>query len=214
MGTNTVLPTVCFNECSNCALPAFADVTFRVNMSSQTISPLGVFLAGSFNGFSATADSMIAIGGGVYELTKNLDTTLTVQYKFVNGSIYEAGKVACGVADGLGGYNRVYSVMGTNAVLATVCFDECTNCITVGVLNSTKTNFNISPIPAQNFVNVTLNNSSLLPFEIIDQMGALISRGTLNANNNSIDISALAQGVYFIKVPSENGLIVKRFIKQ
>jgi hypothetical protein len=183
-------------------------------MSNETISPLGVFLAGSFNGFSATADSMIAIGGGVYEITKNLDTTLTVQYKFVNGSTYEAGSSACGVNDGLGGYNRVYNVMGTNSILPTVCYNECANCITVGIADAVSTDLNISPIPAHQFINVALNSSSLLPYEIIDQMGALVIRGTLSSNNSSIDISTLAQGVYFIKVTSKNDLIVKRFLKQ
>ena len=78
---------------------------------------------------SAGQMGMIAIGGGVYEITKNLDTTLTVQYKFVNGNTYESGSSACGVDDGLGGYNRVYNVMGTNTILPTVCFNACTNCI-------------------------------------------------------------------------------------
>jgi nucleoside-diphosphate-sugar epimerase len=31
MGTNSVIPTVCFNECANCFIPTFADITLAIN---------------------------------------------------------------------------------------------------------------------------------------------------------------------------------------
>ncbi len=211
MGTNSVIPTVCFNECSNCYVPAFADVTFSVNMSNQTVSPLGVFLAGSFNGFSATADSMILVGNGVYELTLSLDTTLTVQYKFVNGNAYESGNAACGIDDGLGGFNREYEVIGTNSIIPTVCYNECADCVPVGLLKTETNEFNIYPNPAKDilFVNV---NAKQNQFQIINQLGATILNGTIN-KNTGIDINNLASGIYFISITNNDGVMVKRFIK-
>jgi hypothetical protein len=212
--TNTILPTVCFNECANCYIPVFADVTFRVNMSNQTVAPQGVFLAGSFNGFSATADSMIDMGNGIYELTLSLDTNASIQYKFVNGLNYEPGNAACGIDDGLGGYNRIYDVTGTNTVLPTVCFNDCADCITVGLYANATSEINIAPIPAQDFITVKLNYNSILPYEILDHLGATVAKGALKANYSNISISELPQGVYYIKVLTAKELSVHRFIKQ
>jgi len=212
MGTNSIIPTVCFSECANCYVPTFADVTFSVNMSNQTISPLGVFLAGSFNGFSATADSMIAVGNGVYELTLNLDTTLSVQYKFVNGTAYETGSSACGVDDGFGGYNRVYDVMGVNAAIPTVCFNECVNCVPVSLINVDAQDFTIYPIPAKNVL--FINTQSQAQFQIINQMGAVVSQGVVSSKNTGVDVSNFASGLYFISITHKSAVVVKRFIKE
>ena len=214
MGTNSVIPTVCFNECANCFIPTFADVTFSVNMSNQTVSPLGLFLAGSFNGFSATADSMISVGNGVYEITLSLDTTLSVQYKFVNGSSYENGNANCGVPDGLNGYNRVYNVMGTNSVIPTVCFNECANCVPVGLINNLAEGVEIYPNPASDvmFVNL-ISFEQQTQYQIVDQIGATIATGTMLSNNESIDLSTFSDGVYFIKIVNSKQTLVKRFIK-
>jgi hypothetical protein len=215
LGTNSVLPTVCFNECANCYVPTFSDVTFSVNMSNQTVSPLGVFLAGSFNGFSATADSMIDVGNGVYEKTMSLDTTLSVQYKFVNGSTYEAGNAACGVDDLLGGYNRVYNVLGTNSVLPTVCFNECANCLPVG-LNAVNANeIAIYPIPSKSTLFVKTDNfDKQLKYEIINQMGAHLGEGNIISNLSTINVADLASGYYFISFRSSQGVITKSFVKE
>ena len=213
MGTNSIISTVCFNECSNCYVPTFANVTFSVNMSNQTVSPLGVFLAGSFNGFSATADSMILVGNGVYELTLSLDTTLSVQYKFVNGNTYEAGNAACGINDGLGGYNRVYEVMGANSIISTVCYNECANCVPVGLLNTEDIEFNIYPNPVQAILYLNVNSKQQQNnFQIINQLGAIVLEGTIT-KNIGIDVSNFTSGSYFISITNNDGFMVKHFIK-
>jgi hypothetical protein len=213
MGTNSIISTVCFNECANCYVPTFADVTFSVNMSTQTVSPLGVFLAGSFNGFSATADSMILVGNGVYELTLNLDTTLSVQYKFVNGNSFEAGNAACGVDDGFNGFNRVYEVTGTNSIIPTVCYNECADCVPVGLLNTYKSDFNIYPNPVQAILYLNVDSKQQQNnFQIINQLGAIVLEGTIT-KNIGIDVSNLKSGSYFISVTNNDGFMVKHFIK-
>jgi hypothetical protein len=131
--TNTILPLVCFGSCSSCVVPVFAEVVFQVNMSLQTVSPSGVFLAGTFNGFSTTANPMTSIGNGIFVDTLLLDTSLVVQYKFVNGSgssaIFESVPGSCGFIGGGGILNRQLNVPSTNTVLPVVCFGECQNCV-------------------------------------------------------------------------------------
>jgi hypothetical protein len=189
-----------------------ADITFQVNMSNENVTN-GVFLAGSFNGFSATADSMILVGNGVYELTLSLDTTLSVQYKFVNGNTYEAGNAACGINDGLGGYNRVYEVMGANSIISTVCYNECANCVPVGLLNTEDIEFNIYPNPTKAILYLNVNSKQQQNnFQIINQLGAIVLEGTIT-KNIGIDVSNFTSGSYFISITNNDGFMVKHFIK-
>ncbi|MEO8149831.1 MAG: T9SS type A sorting domain-containing protein [Bacteroidia bacterium] len=131
--TDSTLATVCYSGCGICVSPGYANVTFRVDMSQTTICPGGPYLVGSFNSFSATATPMTNAGGGIYEATVTLDTTLTVQYKFLKDSTYTCGDetvpAACGVPNGLGGYNRELAVSENDTVLPLVCFSSCSACI-------------------------------------------------------------------------------------
>ncbi len=118
---NTTLPLSCFGYCGNCTTNA---VTFRVDMSQQVVDPSGVFIAGSFNGFSNTA--MSSIGNGVYAVTLNLQQGTSVEYKFKNGTTGWEGNInaPCG-----NGSNRVLSVSGASSQLVSVsCFNSCGPC--------------------------------------------------------------------------------------
>ncbi len=206
------LPLVCFNECSDCMLPGLANVTFRVNMSSQTVSPQGVFLAGSFNNFNATADSMLPVGNNIYELTLSLDTTSTVQYKFVNGNTFETGNSACGVDDNLGGYNRELSVPENDFTLPLVCFNECSDCMPVGVNNIRIEKLTVYPVPAHDQIGIGAVVETT-GFEIYNISGMVVKSGFLTSESNMINISNLANGFYTIKTISNNKNLSASFIK-
>jgi len=104
-----------------------ADVTFKVNMSLQTVSGEGARIAGSFNGW--TDEVMTNEGNGIWSITKSLSEGETIQYKFKNGSGgWEAGQAACGVNDGNGGFNRQFAVKGA-VTIPLVCFNACKNCV-------------------------------------------------------------------------------------
>lgn len=129
--SDTTLDVVCFGECSDCIVPATVPVVFRVDMSQQNVNPSGVHLAGSFNGWSASANPMLPIGNGVYADTVLLDTTQTIEYKFINGNNFaneEVVPAGCGISNGLGGFNRVLSVPEVATTLPILCFGQCTSC--------------------------------------------------------------------------------------
>ncbi len=46
------LPVVCFGSCDPCVTVTYVDVTFRVDMSEQTVAPEGVHIAGGFQGWN------------------------------------------------------------------------------------------------------------------------------------------------------------------
>ena len=70
--------------------------------------------------------------------------------------------------------------------------------------------FSIYPNPATNELNI-LSNTAIEKAEIYNIAGMLQST---NLNNNSMNISSLEVGIYFVKVYSENGISIQKFVKQ
>ncbi|MFT5249707.1 MAG: hypothetical protein ACI93P_001435 [bacterium] len=69
------------------------------------------------------------------------------------------------------------------------------------------------PNPAQNKLFIELEKGQVLEINILDISGKEI-RSITNYNVNSINVSDLKQGVYFLKVTTENSISTNRFIKQ
>ncbi len=111
------------------------NVTFQVNMAQQTISPNGVFVAGSFQGWNATASPMQDLDGDlVYTFTTDIAAGTNIEYKFINGNTWEQVPAACGI----GGFsNRNLTVGNTDTVLNTVCLNSCSNCVVVIMIATT-----------------------------------------------------------------------------
>lgn len=150
--------TPCFGQCvEECGSPSnLVDVTFRVNMTGQVVSPNGIRLAGSFNGFSTSANPMTSIGNNIYETTLSLTSGTSISYKFVNGTSFEIVPISCGINDGNGNINRTLSVPNSNTILTTVCFNTCDNSCTAASCNA----------PSDlNVTNIT-SNSALLTWTV------------------------------------------------
>lgn len=118
-GTN--IPVHCFGTCTNCVA-----VTFRVNMTGQTIGGGGVHVAGSFQGWNPGATALNFVGGGIYEATVNMDLGQSFQYKFINGNAWGQDEGVPGICQS--GGNRFASVGSSNKVLPTVCYARCLDC--------------------------------------------------------------------------------------
>lgn len=105
------------------ALPP-VNITFSVDMTNAPVSG-GVFIAGSFNGFSTTANPLTQVGStNVYSTTISIAQGAAIQYKFLNGTNYESNISApCG-----NGSNRTYTVGSADDAIATTCFSVCGAC--------------------------------------------------------------------------------------
>ena len=88
---------------------AQVSVTLRVDMSNETVSPDGVHVAGSFQGWDPAGTPMTdANMDGIYEHTFEATTAGPIEFKFVNGNAWgsdESVPSACGPAPG-GDNNR------------------------------------------------------------------------------------------------------------
>lgn len=110
---------------ASAALPP-VNISFRVDMQNETVAPAGLFVSGSFNAWSATANPLTLISGTTYGTTIALAQGSTIEYKFVNGSTYESG-LSGGCINGSG--NRVYSVGNSDATISSSCFAKCNACV-------------------------------------------------------------------------------------
>ena len=88
--------------------------------------------------------------------------------------------------------------------------------ITSSVINDIEalnnTSVNLYPNPANNFIfidGIDIKNTSI---DIVDVTGKNIKIGI--TNTNSIDISNLEKGVYFVVISNDNEKIIKKFIKE
>ena len=101
-------------------------VTFKVDMTGQTVSPLGVRIAGNFQGWDPAATAMTNAGGNIWEYTTNLPEGDTIQYKFVNGNAWgsdEGSLPASCVFPGT--TNRWLVVPASNTVLPAYLYNQC-----------------------------------------------------------------------------------------
>jgi hypothetical protein len=124
---NTILPAVCFNSCLVCN-PTPIDVTFRVDMTLQQVSPLGVHLAGSLQGWNPAGTPMTHVGNNIYEVTLTIGEGEFHEYKFINGDDWPGAETVPGACAGYGG-NREFFVPSSNTTLDLVCFGECSPCV-------------------------------------------------------------------------------------
>ena len=100
-----------------------------------------------------------------------------------------------------------------NSMYGTVTVTE-----TASLVEKNSFNFNISPIPASNIINISFDNISndQKTIEVYDLLGRLNQSIISNVVNGktSLHISELSRGIYIVKITSGSRISVKRFIKE
>lgn len=128
--SDQVQPLVCFGTCSAC-VPPQVTVTFRVDMSNETLAPEGVHLTANFQSWDPAATPMTYLGYGIYEYSVQLNANTSYFYKFVNGDEFgedELVPAPCAVENGFGSNNRELVLGNTSLVLDVVCYEACEAC--------------------------------------------------------------------------------------
>ena len=222
VAADPVVEHFCYNQCgAECVVdPAAADITFRVNMFNTAANAAGVFMIGGFTNpawqggaVQMTDDNL----DGVYECTVNVSGSADIQYKFVNGDVSVStneeavGIMNCGIANGVGGYNRVHTRTGIAEVMNTVCFDSCADCI-IGVQEAMVLNvLNAYPVPANEFVTLSFGQVKSAPItvRVMNNLGQVVSSqymGNLPTGNNQVrvNLEGVASGIYAIEL--SNGI--------
>ena len=143
---DTTLNLVCWEACDTCGAPLPGDttmVTVSVDMSNYGNAFTQVYLSGSFNGWSGTADPLTDQGNGVWSGTVSIYADSLYEYKFTHddwiGQESFNGSEPCVVS--IGPFpNRGLEVTG-DSVLSTVCWDMCDSCMVLG--DTTQVTFSV-----------------------------------------------------------------------
>ncbi len=90
-----------------------------------------------------------------------------------------------------------------------------------GIPNSVNENIksidliNIYPNPSNDFINIELfSGMNISIVEIVNIQGKLVKIHELKTNKKTIDIRDLSDGMYIIKMHTDRGLVMEKFIKQ
>jgi hypothetical protein len=77
-------------------------------------------------------------------------------------------------------------------------------------------NFTIYPNPADNVLNISLNNTNELPetvrvFNVLGQ--AVVTKSVTNSSDLNVNVSSLQKGIYFVRIENETTSGVVKFVK-
>ena len=113
--------------------------------------------------------------------------------------------------------STIYTVTGTDQngcqgqTVVYMTVNECT-----GITNITGTieGLEVYPNPNSGEFTVALNNGLLKTIEVVDLTGRIISLTNSSDNHVNMNISSLSNGVYYVKVKSDNAVEVLKVVKQ
>ncbi|MBP5757780.1 MAG: T9SS type A sorting domain-containing protein, partial [Bacteroidales bacterium] len=80
----------------------------------------------------------------------------------------------------------------------------------IGIETAAGSDINVYPNPATGMITIAAAN--IIRIEVIDAMGRVAM--TQNGSANTMNISTLAEGVYTLRVATENGVSMKRIVKK
>lgn len=224
--TQDVVLSTCFGQCSTdgtCEDNAPIPVTFRVDMSEQIVVSGVTIFGGSINGWNNTATPMTDDDGdGVYEVTLDL-TAGGHEYKFVNSGVEEIfdpivhGECTVTTPDSV--YtNRYLFIEGADPVVTDpYCFNSCDACATIGIDAVDAFDFQIVPSVTSDVVELRMGRISAtnLDLSVVSYTGSVVAQHQIPAGVNvwTLDMSAEANGIYFIQVQSEGQGVTRRVLK-
>jgi hypothetical protein len=154
-------------------------------------------------------DVIIPVNGGASALryTNNSNST---------SAVYFSGLFPSGTVNGKLLYmafplETVYDVVKRNSLLQDTWRFFFTNLAT-GFPSAEESAFLIYPNPATDKVTI-ISKEEIQAIEVYNQQGQLVMRKDGNSVSNTIDISELRQGIYFLKFSSERQTHVHKVIK-
>lgn len=85
---------------------------------------------------------------------------------------------------------------------------------TTYVLNYNDICINIYPIPTEQYLTVDAGNIIMNDIQVVNMSGDILRTYPINSTYFRFQVSALPSGIYLIRIKTDKGLIVKKFIKK
>ncbi len=171
------LNTVCYNSCYDCG--GAVDITWNVNMTQETVSDDGVFLAGGpyfGHGVLRMTDDD---GDGTYSITLERESGFTTDYTFTNGIClpdWSCKENIIGQSCAVPPFNDRNLPPAMEDTVVSTCFGQCTTDGTCDVAQLYNVTFNVDmsneTVAGQVFImGNTINNWNPTATEMLDDDG-------------------------------------------
>ena len=86
---------------------------------------------------------------------------------------------------------------------------------TVGIANRLENSVTLFPNPAREYVDIRVDGDlNVSMMEVYDVYGKLVNTVNVTDNQTRINIFGLADGMYFVRVSTEAGMVTKTFVKR
>ena len=134
-----------------------------------------------------------------------------VQMDLVSGLTFT--KTISGVADGETiNYACKFAFAGGLAVTKYISYKVGTSCSTLSIDdNIIEKDITLYPNPATNQVTIRTKSAEVIRVELYSTLGALVKK--VSNNKASINIEEISSGLYLVKIYTEKGIVIKRFLK-
>jgi len=178
-----------------------------------TIAPGGnTFLLATLRKWNTTTHVRDQVGMAIYNMTSSIAhyTQISVPFNYSLSDIPDTLEIKIMAGDvGPGG-----KIMPGNIFYV----DDISFTFTVGINEPSKDNMSIAvyPDPAINNIAIYARDlrSTIYDIRIYDVIGNLILEKNSINNKTSIDVSTFSSGIYFVKVKTEKGMAVEKFLKE
>ena len=97
----------------------------------------------------------------------------------------------------------------TNIDSQTVFSEDCS---AMSVDDFSLSGFKMYPNPASELLTISLNNDA--NYSLMNLNGQVFKKGKITHKENTIDVSNLSSGIFFLKVKTDEGVATKKLIKQ
>ncbi len=214
--TVNVNPTYALNNsftvCAGSSF-TFADGSTQNNITSQVVYTSTL---STINGCDSAITTTVMVdqpNTNVTGLNETLTATLT-------GATYQWLDCSNGFALLPGATNQSYTATANGSYAVSVTINGCTdtsNCFvisSVGINSPQENAFQIYPNPSHDIVNISTGDATTGTIELMDLSGKIIFSKTFTGSTTTIDLSAFANGVYFVNMYTDKGKSVARLVKE
>jgi hypothetical protein len=120
---------------------------------------------------------------------------------------------------GANSQNYTATANGSYAVILTECgVSDTSNCVVINDvgLDENNLNFNVQlyPNPTEDILTIEVFGANLKRLIVTDLNGKILSKQPAFGNTNNLNVTNLSAGVYLVNIETENGVLVRRFVKR
>ena len=198
----TNIGAVLFN---NSAPANYILVRYRINMMQEaTISPNGVHVAGTFQGWDPAKNRLYSFSNSVYEWISYV-TPGNYEFKYYNGNTTGDTETVPSTCATNG--NRTINVT-QDTVVSLLCYSSCNLCFPASVNNySLASQLNIAPNPMNSFTTIQFKDLSTdYMVQLFDMTGKIIYKQLVSGKESlRLENANYQPGIYLLKIRNKLG---------